>query len=715
MKRLFKITGYFLGFIISSVVILAFLVDANMFKPRIAALALERGIALDMRGDLHWAFWPSLGLAVEDVSIASSETPTSPIAEIKKASFLMAFIPLMQSDFQVKHILVDGATINLAVNPEGKGNWEALTKSQQTAGKPDQPRHKQNSSVDSSDLHLSIAKISLQKSAINYIDERKGQRIQLSDIQLDMDDVNTESKPFAMDFSWLAIISDTAKGGSPAMTVKGKLTNSITLNQDFTLIDLADGELKLDVNAAASASIALQYALNISQINSNLEYKGKVSLPNVNAKKWLAAFASDLKTANEKALTDISLSSDIRGGKNQIALNNIKLQLDKTQFKGEIAVTNFATQAFNLNLQGDEINLDDYLAPQPAAAAPAAASAAPAADTPLPLALLRSLNLNSKIAFAKMQFSQLHLEKTQLDISAHNGTLKQELSTNAYSGSIHEKLTMNVQQTSADLQFETIVNGVQLEPLLKDKKLDKSLHLSGAIAANASGSARGGSSKTLMDSLNAKGNFAGAQVRLAPFNIEQQFCQIVNLINKTAEPQNTWNGYTELRELSGKITLANRLVTVESLDAGIEKLQLGTTGNINLASGTYDFRLPLKLIRDASDTDTSIATSAKGCTVTSNYWAERSMALLRCKGQYAEINPGKDCRPDKEMLNAVIKDFAEYKLREKHGAKLDAKKTELLKKLDEKLGGEGKAEQTKALLKNLFKKKNDQQNKTDEQ
>lgn len=83
------------------------------------------------------------------------------------------------------------------------------------------------------------------------------------------------------------------------------------------------------------------------------------------------------------------------------------------------------------------------------------------------------------------------------------------------------------------------------------------------------------------------------------------------------------------------------------------------------------------------------------------------MSLLRCKGIYAEINPAKDCRPDKDMLNAVIKDFAEYKLKEKHGEKIEAKKAELLKKLDDKLGGEGKTEKTKDLLKNLFKKKDD--------
>ena len=708
MKRALKITGYFIGFVISSIIILAFLVDANMFKPRIAALAQERGIALNMRGDLHWAFWPSVGLAVHDVSIASSETPNNLIAEIQKASFLIAFIPLMQSNFQVKHILVDGAVINLDIDSQGKGNWEALTKSQEVSRPSDKPRKNLDGSLNSSDLHLSIEKISLHDSTITFVDQRKDQRIRLSDIQLDIDDVNTSNEPFDMDFSWTAKIGSAAKNNNQVMSIKGKLHNRIALNENFNAIDLTNGDLKLDIAAKSSASIAIKYALKIDQLDSNLHYQGNISLPSFNAKKLLGAFGSDLKTANDKALSDISIAAEINGDTKKIVLKNINLQLDNSHLKGEISLTDFATQALNINLQGDDINVDDYLAPKIDAATPAANNQANT-DTPLPLPLLRKLNVNLKTTFNKMIFSQLSLEKIQLDVAAHNGSIQQELSANAYTGSIHEKLNMDAHETTANIRFESIIHGVQLEPILKDKKLDKSLHLSGAIEANASGQANGATTNQLIESLNSKANFAGAQVRLAPINIEQKFCQMINLINKNTDSEKSWNGYTELRELSGKVNIANRFITIESVNAGVEKLQLGTTGTINLGSGAYDFMLPLKLIRDATDTPTSITTSAHGCTVNSNYWAERSMALLHCKGAYAEINPVKDCRPDKDMLTAVVKDFAEYKLREKHGAKIEAKKTELLKKLDDKLGGQEKAEQAKALLKNLFKKKDDQE------
>lgn len=57
---------------------------------------------------------------------------------------------------------------------------------------------------------------------------------------------------------------------------------------------------------------------------------------------------------------------------------------------------------------------------------------------------------------------------------------------------------------------------------------------------------------------------------------------------------------------------------------------------------------------------------------TTNYWVGRSLSLLRCKGSLGAIDPLNDCGFDKSALTSLTKDFAEYKLREKHGAKIDA-------------------------------------------
>lgn len=709
-KSALKIAGYVLAFLVISFIALIFLIDANTFKPRIEALAKERGIALAMRGDLHWAFWPSLGLAVQDVSVASVDTPDKPIADVKKASFLVAFMPLMRGDVQVKHILIDTAAIDLQVDAQGVGNWTKLIKQ-----KPADTSAASSAPTDTKakELKLAIEKISLQHSQVSYSDLAKGSRFLLKDIELEMDGVNLDGDPFTMAFSSEAQIS-SADVKAPPLIIKTKLGQKITLDKELSEVKLSEGDLVLVISKNASATLKLKYAVKLGNLKNNLAYQGEFASDNFSARELLAVFGSAPKMANDKALTDIKVTANINGDKTSASLKDLDLKLDKTSLKGTLAITNFSTSALEANLQGDEINVDDYLAPKAGEnTAPAAAPASAAAATTttgdevlIPLELLRKLNIDLKAGFKKLQIMDLSLADVQLDIAANGGHLQQQLSASAYSGTIREKANLQANQT-AQVQFEAHLQGVEIAPILKDRKLDKSLHLSGAVQLNAQGQANGVTKNQIIASLTGGADFAGAKVRLAPLNIEQQFCKLVNLVNRAEAQEQTWDAFTELRELTGKVAIANRVITIESLNAGVEKLLLAASGNINLEKGSYNFLLPLKLMRDASDTPSSITTSAKGCAVTSNYWAERSMSLLHCKGAYANIDPKNDCRPDGDMLRELTKDYAEYKLKEKHGAKIDAKKEELMKKLDEKLGGEGKAEQAKSLLKNLFKKKDD--------
>lgn len=704
IKSVVKISAYIVAFAVVAIAVLILAVDANQFKPRIQEAAAKQGIALTMQGDLGWALWPSIGISVNEVSLADSDTPQKNIVAIKTASFLVALAPLLHGDVQVKHVLVDGALIDLDVDEKGEGNWEKLIKKQTKSAPESKPEKVADSAAaESKELTLAIEKISLHNSQVTYTNAASGKKFALKNINVDMDDVNIKGKPFAVDVAAESEITDTK--AKTTTTLKTKLHTKITLDENFNSLALDNGDVQMELHAADTASIKLTYALKLNDLNNNLNYQGKFAIPATNLKQLMAAFGVKPVTANPNALSEFSFSSDFSGDKNKVMLNGVQLQVDKTHFKGSVGLTDFASTALVADLQGDDMLLDDYLAP-PKADEKAQAATASTGDEPLiPVDMLRTLNADIKLAFNKLTFTNLALEKSLLTINAKNGILRQQLNTNAYSGTIHQKVEVDTRTQNPKLQFDAVLQGVEVAPILQAKKLDEKLKLTGAIEANARGQAAGVTQNQIMDSLTANSTFSGVKMRLAPLNIEQQFCKFIALVNREEAPAQAWNGYTELRELSGKITMAKRVINIESVNAGVEKLLLGSTGNINLVNGSYDFALPLKLVRDATDTPTSITTSAQGCLVGSNYWAERSMNLLRCKGKYAEINPVSDCRPDKDMLNALIKDFAEYKLKEKHGAKIEAKKTELLQKLDEKLGGEGAAQKAKDTLRNLFKKK----------
>jgi len=662
------------------------LVDANRFKPRIEAIAKDQGIALQINGDLGWDLWPSLGVAVNEVRVAALEAPNQPIAELKRASLLLALRPLFSGDFQVDHIAVDGAAISLNVDANGKGNWEALKKPGAT-NQPVQP-----TPAADANLKLDIHHISLSNSQVNYRDEQTGQAFALHDINLTMSDVNLRASPFALDLSFVLELAQAKKN---SLQVRGKLNNKLSIDSAISNLKFEDGKLQLDISVKEadkeagkdSAQLALDYALIITDLKKDLAYQGNVNLSEINARKLLAVLGIALDTTDQDALSKVALASTLTGTNKKIKLDNLKLSLDKTQFTGSIGVSDFSTGALKLVLEGDELNLDDYLPPpREVAATEPATAAVPAADILLPLEQLRALNINAKLALKKMIVNKIALENVALKFLAKNGMIEQSLSAKAYAGAISAKGQLDARGTQAQVQFDAGVEGLELEPLLKELQMDSKFGLQGAVQARALGTTQGTSVNQLMKSLRSNATFSGAQVRLLPINLEQQFCKLVNLVNKVEDPVQTWNEYTDLSELSGSIKWRDEIITIDAFKAGVEKLQLGSHGKINLATNEYDIYLPFKLLRNKADTITAeqvaVTTSANGCSIGSQYWLERGMELLRCKGSFDSINPISDCRPDTELLIELTQDYAVYKLKEKHGAKYEEKKAELSKKVE---------------------------------
>lgn len=678
MKILLKSLAVFVVLILIAALALVFLVDVNRFKPRIEALAKEQGIALQINGDLGWDLWPSLGVAVNDVRVAALETPEQPIAELKQASLMLALMPLFSGNFQVDHVRVDGAVISFKVDAAGKGNWEALSK-------PDTTPQPASSAPDAGNtkLQLDIQDISLSNSSINYSDAQTGQTIALHDINLSMSEVNLRAQPFTMD---LAFAMEQTQAGAEPLKLAGKLQNKISVDEAINNINLSEGTLKLDIIGKETAAIALDYSLALTDVKNNLAYKGQLKLSEMNARKLLAALGTSLATANKDALGKIAFSSSFAGDSKKVTLDKLQLLLDKTEFNGSVAVTDFDTTALKIDLVGSEINVDDYLPPVSEAPVAEPVASAPTEDIQLPLESLRSLNVNANITLQKMIFNQMALENIALKVLAKNGMIEPTLSAKAYGGDITAKGQLDARGKQAQVQFDAGVEGLELAPLLKAMEMDSKFGLQGAVQARALGTTQGSSVNQLFKSLQSNATFSGAQVRVSPINIEQQFCKLVNLVNKTEDPTKVWEEYTEMSELSGSIKLRDEIITIDTFKAGVEKLQLGSTGKINLATDKYDIYLPLKLIKGSTDTVTTeqvaVATSAGGCSIGSQYWLERGLELLRCKGSFAEINPLSDCRPDSELLTELTKDYAVYKLKEKHGAKYEEKKDELKEKVE---------------------------------
>lgn len=678
MKLLLKILAALLVLIVVAILALIFLFDLNRLKPSITSAAQEQGIDLQIGGDLGWTFWPSVGVTVEDVRVAPLAAVEQPIAQVKKASLLVALKPLFSGAIQVQHIQVDGAIIHLLVDKKGQGNWEAITDHKaaensdttQTPAKKSVPENSATANAEDADkntpdtatddLQLAIERISLSNSSLHYRNAQSGQDLAVEDVQFDVRKFNLKGEPFTISLSLKTTV--TEQQTAPSKTAPKPLVIELSLNNKVQLTAVDPGlqslEGKLNISVNEQGKVAANYNLNAVTVDDASHFTGAIEVPSFDAKKLLTALGVELATNEKNALTKVALNTKISVAGQQVRLEPLTINVDKTKINGQLLITDLETGALRLVLNGDEINIDDYLAPAAeddvqVAAAPAAETA----DTPLPLEALRDLNAELRLTFNKLTIADMPVENIQLHINAKKGMVNlTKADGQIYQGTMVSKGSLDARTNIAQMQFTSTVKGLGLAPAMRDLELDEKLKMSGAINADVVASSRGATVQQFMNALVAEANLSGAQVRMAPLNIEQQFCQIMDKVKEVEEdPNKVWDKFTDMHDVSGKVTLAQEVITVEHFTAGVHQLLMGTQGQINLASDDYNFTLPLKLL--------ALETSEGGCNIKNNYWLNRSLSLLRCKGSLTNLNPVKDCGLDSQGLKDLTKQYLTHKLR----------------------------------------------------
>ena len=696
LKRLFKLLTALVLVVVVAAVALVFLLDPNIFKPRLEALAQDQGLELSIDGNLGWQLWPDLGLEVRDIRLATAADPNTNLMNLEQASLRVQTWPLLSGRVQVHEILLQAPSLNLIVSEQGRGNWESLISGEATSEttEPEVSMPEENVSgaegTSGSALELAVERISLLDATLNYRDMANGQSLTLAPLNLEVTGFNLQGAPFDLALGWQARITNPDWGAEP-LVVLGQVSGQTTLAQDFDRVQLQQGKLNLELaRAGASSSITLSLGLTAKELLSEPSYSGQLSLAPFNLQEMLLLLSlPPIDTQNPRALNRLGLDLDFEGTLRGLALDPVRLTLDDTQIKGSVAVTDFERQALRMKLQGDQLNLDDYLPPAPAEAVEP--DPTDGDQELIPLELVRELDLDLQLGFDALTLTGLKARDLQLRVLANEGLVTlEQAQLRAYEGQLQASGSLDARGQTALLDFAAQLDGLELEPLLEDMKLDQDMQLTGALNSDLKGETRGLTMNQLMDSLIAQANFSGAQVRLAPLNIEQQFCQIVRLASRSEpDPSQVWPDYTQLTELSGRALVENQIVKLKDVRAGVERLTLGVQGQVDLREALIDLTLPLRL--------GSESTSEQGCQVPGNYWIDRSLSLLRCRGSLDAFNPAKDCRPDKEGLAQLVQDYARFKLEDKAKGKVEEQTEKLREKAKEKLG-----EDAVEGLKNLF-------------
>lgn len=654
--------------LVAGVIGLVLLIDPNDLKPQLEKLAAEQGYGLRLEGDIGWQLFPRLGLSLGTLNLRELEGEQSvpPLLAVDNTSLSVAVVPLLSRRVEIDHITIEAPSLFVWVDSEGNLNIPA-TDAEARAEPP-----QTEAPASGADFQIAANTITVKDATLTYRDDMSQQTVEIGSLNLETSAVNNTGRPFPLSLS-LNLRHDTfqdplhvAVGGQVSFDQAGE-----TLALDSGQVELTSGGAKAQLDTGLSVNFA-----------DALSARGQWQLAQLNPRHWLAALGQAAPdTANPDALTALSLSSEFSYDGNQLQLPNLQLALDQTQGSGELGVTlpdntepNNAAPKITATLSLDQLNLDDYLAPEPPPEQKSPAEQpASATDAALPLEAFHAADADLSLSLQQLVASGLTLEEIQTRITGAGGLWKlAQLSARFYQGGINATASIDARdKRRALMDINAGLDGVEILPLLTD--LAEVTDVEGRINASVTGNTSASTTSQLMERLNASLSFNSDALRLHGMNLERLYCEMAHQLDDQDRPQTQWPKYSDIDTVTGTVTIANQQAAIQRFAARASNLEVGVTGGMNLAEQQYGLRFPLTLVQ--------AQTSANGCLVESNFLLQRAIDVVSCQGSLSPLAPGEQCGLDKGALTDLTKQAVRYNAEKK----IDPKKQELRESVKNKL------------------------------
>lgn len=654
-----------------SIVLLISTFDAKRFLPLISQAAQKEGFALKV-DDIGLAIWPELGLKLAGIQVDSLVHPgPAPLLTVAKATLSIPIKPLFAGSLQVREIALDTGAVNLWQNKTGN-NWSAAP------GADDQ----QTKTASPQTPAISINKLALTNIALQWQDDKQpplAASIKQAGIEL------KELNQFAVTL----VGQLAARGAMPALAVE--LDQAI--KQTDAAWQLSDG--KGIIGPVNGPHVLINYHADIT--DNFAKVAGGFSVQPFSPAAYLPILGVNL--ADKNRLQSLGISADVSWQAGALKFTQGILRLDDAAINWQL---NQIAERWQMAFKAPKLNLDAYLPPPDSAEKNEQQASASSAETDL--SGVPAIDISAQ--FDELIVARYVLNDVQFKVALDGRRIAlAPVSARLFGGALNGQVNISLASKSAELKGNLDAKGINLEPLWKHFSPQAQMQLTGAINAQTHWQSTAAGLSGLAKQLNGQVTVQGEGVRLSPLNITQHYCQLISQATLWKKDNSQWPEFTQLQDLIGEFAITPEQVTFNRLYSRVDKLEVDGKGVWERKSDQLSIQLPITLLQMA-DAESTI----KGCTVGSEYWVNRKLSLLECKGKLASLDAKRDCGVDKTGVAVLLKDYALYKLKKGEGINVEnlkekaaEKKAELKEKLDATLDKE-QVKKIEDKLKGLFKK-----------
>ncbi|QPT34554.1 outer membrane assembly protein AsmA [Proteus penneri] len=564
MKRFLTTLAILLVVILAGLTALVLLINPNDFRGYlIERVEKQSGYKLTLQDDMRWHVWPKLSIISGKMSLTAPGAEM-PLVTADNMRLDVELLPLLSHQLEVKEVMLKGAVVRQT--PESKAIPKILP--------PSTPRDISRQVIEpkTNNWQLNIAKVNISDSLIIW-QMKDGEQLNLRDINLSLK--TDEKKQVSLEMS----------------TKVNRDRREITLNI------AADADMK---------SYPYQVSGNITQLDYALSGVG------IPENGIAGSLTSDFHIQNE--------------GVRKISLNNLNLTANDSQLQGSVSAEFANKTRYQVDLKGEQLNLNTLLPALVAAKTTETASLSPkdnktpssfslfntAHAAPAPNATIMAkqvitsvtienkeydlthwgdLEFTLKLALNKLLYKDLEINDFKLDALNNPNSLNvQTLTGKILQGDFSLPTVISTSIVPAHISMDITMNNIPLQPLLR--AFNQPENFSGLISAKGNLEGTGYNRKAFYNYWQGTLNASVTQFKMQGLNVPQVIQQsVAQATDKVIYPEDV-ESYTQADNVIAQFKLAPKgKVTINSLDAQAEAYQIKGQGKVNLQRHDLDVML----------------------------------------------------------------------------------------------------------------------------
>ena len=642
--------------------------NPNDYKADLIRVAQEKtGRTLQLKGDLHLAFFPSIGAKLGQAALSEPKSDKE-FASVSEAVVSVKVMPLLSKQVVVDAVELKGLRANIRRDKAGQFNFDDLTGGDQKKKPEEKPA--------ASPVKIDIDHVELTDADIAFLDQSDGAQYRLSRLNLKTGRIApgattpieltamiaSDKHKAALDTKLKAKLTLdlerqiyrteglelTSKGKYGAGELQAKLDAP---KLSFTKDQVDGTKVALDVSlteASAKRSAKIEIgglqgtfsAFKAAPLEADIELQGdgrttKARLNgaltgNLDAKRFeLPKLTLNGKVTDPKlpkGSFDVAINGTARADMaKETGAMEFSGRIDDSTVKGKAGITKFSPLTMSFDFEADQLDVDRLMgksrtaktadgksAGEPTGSAGAAGGAK---DEKIDLSGLKGVNAAGTLRIGKVTAFKVKAQQLRTDIRLAGGRLDvNPIAAQLYQGTMNGALS--AEAGSNAIAIKQNLTGVAVGPLLRDAADIDTLEGKGNVSLDVT--ARGATVDALKKALNGtaavnladgaiKGIDIAGTLRDARTKIQELRGQKVQQSNK--------NEKTDFSELKATFNVKNGVAHNNDLSMKSPLLRVGGAGEIDIGNDRMNYLLRPTLVATSQGQGGKERSDVAGLTV----------------------------------------------------------------------------------------------------